>query len=423
MIPLLEGIKIVDLTSVILGPYATQILGDLGADVTKVEAPEGDGMRPIAPQALPGLSPLFANNNRNKRSIVLDLKSAEGCRDLEALITGADVFIHNMRQDALNRLGFSFEAVRGMNARTIYVACVGFGQEGPYAGQPAYDDVIQAASGIAGLFQMRDGTPVYPPSIIADKIVGLHAVYATLAAVLHRERTGAVSGYVEVPMYECMAAFCLNEHLHGATFGIDDWLGYQRALAKDRKPYRTADGFIGVLPYTVAHWQRVLHEVDRGDMASQPWFLDATERSRHFDRLYAVLSEVMPARTTAHWLETFKRLDIPHAPIRTIADLIADEHLNAVGLFTPNFDRPVPITRSVRLPIRFGGIGTKPDLPPPLLGADTETIRARLRQRPLPKHLAHARSDKTVADLENGAAAGSLDVVANANHLAHSKTV
>jgi crotonobetainyl-CoA:carnitine CoA-transferase CaiB-like acyl-CoA transferase len=382
VVPLLKGIKVVDLTAVILGPYATQVLGDLGADVIKVEPPEGDGMRPIAPQPLPGLSPLFANNNRNKASIVLDLKSTEGQSDLNALIADADVLIHNMRQYALDRLGFSYEAISAKNPRLVYVACVGFGREGPYAGQPAYDDVIQAASGVAGLFAMRDGTPIYPPSIIADKIVGLHAVYATLAAVLYRERSGQSPGYVEVPMFEAMAAFNLNEHLHGASFGLDDLVGYQRALAKDRKPYRTRDGFVGALPYTAAHWQRMFAEVGRAGLADEPWFRDPTERSKNFDRLYAFMSDIMPSRTTAEWLATFQRLDIPHAPIRTMRDLLHDEHLNAVGLFTPNFDRPTPIKRSVRLPISFSNVAREPDRPAPLLGEDTDTIRTRLRRRP-----------------------------------------
>ena len=224
MIPLLKGLRILDLTSVILGPYATQILGDLGAEVIKVEPPEGDSMRPVAPVAAPGLSAIFANFNRNKRSVVLDLKSEAGKAALRKLMPTADVFVHNMRQEAMDKLGFTFKAVREVNPRIIYAAAIGFGRHGRYAGKPAYDDVIQAASGFAGLFQMRDGAPLYAPSIAADKVSGLHLAYAVMAALLYRERTGEVPGYVEVPMFELMAAFSLSRahergHVRGGRQG------------------------------------------------------------------------------------------------------------------------------------------------------------------------------------------------------------
>ncbi len=210
MIPLLKGLRILDLTSVILGPYATQILGDFGAEVIKVEPPEGDSMRPVAPVMEGKVSAIFANNNRNKRSIVLDLKTQAGRAALMKLVPTADAFVHNMRQQALDKLGFTYEAVRAANPRIVYAAAVGFGRHGRYAGKPAYDDVIQAASGFAGLFQMRDGTPLYAPSIADDKVSGLHLAHALLAALLYRERTGKAPGYVEVPMFELMAAFSLS---------------------------------------------------------------------------------------------------------------------------------------------------------------------------------------------------------------------
>jgi len=374
MFPILNGIRILDLTAVILGPYGAQILGDLGADVIKIESPEGDNMRPIAPTALPGLSALFANNNRNKRSVRLDLKTPGGKRALQKLIPTADVLIHNMRQDALDKLGFGFEAARGLNAKLIYCAAVGFGRDGPYAGRPAYDDVIQAASGFAGLFELRDGTPQYAPSIIADKVTGLHLVYAVLAALLHRERSGSAPGYVEIPMFEAMTAFNLNEHLSGATWGDAETSGYQRATASDRRPYQTKDGWLGVLPYTAAHWAKVLAEIGKPDVVETSWFRDPTERSRNFDKLYGYLAEALPSRTTAEWLETFSRLDVPHAPVRSATDLLNDPHLAAVNFFTPNFASETPIVRTLRQPVDFDGLKQSPDLPPPLLGADTECI-------------------------------------------------
>jgi crotonobetainyl-CoA:carnitine CoA-transferase CaiB-like acyl-CoA transferase len=374
MVPLLDGIRILDLTSVILGPYGTQILGDLGADVIKIEQPDGDNMRPIAPTAEPGLSALFSNNNRNKRSVVLDLKSEGGQAALRKLVETADVLVHNMRQEAIDKLGFGFGPVRAINKDIIYAAAVGFGRGGPYGGLPAYDDIIQAASGFAGLFQMRDGTPVYAPSIVADKVMGLHLVYATLAALFHRQRTGTPPDYVEVPMFEAMTAFNLNEHLSGATFGDDTSLGYQRALATDRRPYQTKDGWVGVLPYTPAHWERVLREIGKGDVVEMGWFRDPTERSRNFDRLYGMLAQALPQRTTKEWLATFSRLDVPHSEVRLPRDLLADPHLAAVGFFTPNFSTPSPMRRSLRQAVTFDGVPVEPDRPPPRLGAHTSVV-------------------------------------------------
>ena len=378
MIPLLKDIRILDLTSVILGPYATQTLGDLGADVIKIESPDGDNMRPIAPVAEPGISALFSNNNRNKRSVVLDLKTDAGRAALSKLVQTADVLVHNMRQEAIDKLGFGFDAVRAMNARLIYCAAVGFGRAGPYAGKPAYDDVIQAASGFAGLFTVRDGAPMYAPSIIADKIVGLHLVSAVLAALFHRERTGVPPGYVEVPMFEAMVAFNLNEHLSGATFGDHSNTGYQRTMTPNRRPYRTADGWIGVLPYTPVHWVKVLGEIGLGHIPHETWFKDPTERSRNFDRLYGYLAEALPSRTSADWIATFERLDIPSAPVRSVTDLLADPHLNAVGMFEPDFApelaTPTKVQMTLRSAITFDGLDRGPDLPPPRLGADTESV-------------------------------------------------
>jgi crotonobetainyl-CoA:carnitine CoA-transferase CaiB-like acyl-CoA transferase len=354
MFPILKGIRILDLTAVILGPYGAQILGDLGAEIIKIEGPEGDSMRDIAPTAAPGMSAIFANNNRNKSSVALDLKSPGGKRALEKLIPTADV--------------------RALHPKLIYCAAVGFGRNGPYAGRPAYDDVIQAASGFAGLFAARDGTPLYAPSIIADKVTGLHLVYAVLAALLHRERSGEVPGYVEIPMFEAMTAFNLNEHLSGATWGDDTTAGYQRMLARDRRPLQTKDGWLGALPYTAAHWSKFFAEIGRAHLSKEAWFTNATERSRNFEKLYGTLAEVLPSRTTAEWIVIFKRLDIPHSVINTPSDLLRDPHLSAVDFFTPNYASESPVKRTLRQPISFGDLEKSPDLPPPILGADTDRI-------------------------------------------------
>jgi crotonobetainyl-CoA:carnitine CoA-transferase CaiB-like acyl-CoA transferase len=374
MIPLLKGVRILDLTSVILGPYATQILGDLGADVIKIEPPEGDSMRPVAPVGAPGISAIFANNNRNKRSVALDLKTEAGKAALMKLLPTADAIVHNMRQEAMDKLGFTFKAVRAVSPSIIYVAAVGFGRHGRYAGKPAYDDVIQAASGFAGLFEMRDGTPLYAPTIAADKISGLHLAYALLAALLCRELSGEVPGYVEVPMFELMAAFSLSEHLGAATFETSGSVGYTRVLSRGRRPYRTKDGWIGVLPYTQRNWTKVLREIGRAEVCEQSWFRDATERSRRVDDLYDILAAALPARTSAEWLALFKELDIPSQPVRKPGDLLADPHLADVGFFTPNFAGRSPLARTLRQAVNVEGFPVEPDLPPPALGADTADV-------------------------------------------------
>jgi crotonobetainyl-CoA:carnitine CoA-transferase CaiB-like acyl-CoA transferase len=374
MIPLLKGLRIIDLTAVILGPYATQILGDLGADVIKIEPPDGDSMRPVAPVAAPGMSAIFANNNRNKRSVTLDLKSGAGRAALRKLLTTADALVHNMRQEALDKLGFTYAAVREINPTIVYAAAVGYGRHGRYAGKPAYDDVIQAGSGFAGLFQMRDGAPLYAPTIAADKVSGLHLAYAVLAALLYRERVKASPGYIEVPMFEAMAAFSLSEHLAAATFEEQGPVGYVRVLSPSRKPYKTKDGWVGVLPYSAANWRKVLAEVGREDVTAAPWFDDATERSRRVDTLYDILAQALPARTTAEWLVIFERLDIPAQPVRTPADLLSDAHLHDVGFFQTNFATPTPVKRTLRQAVNMEAVVTEPDRAPPMLGADTADI-------------------------------------------------
>jgi crotonobetainyl-CoA:carnitine CoA-transferase CaiB-like acyl-CoA transferase len=374
MIPLLKGLRILDLTSVILGPYATQILGDFGAEVIKIEPPEGDSMRLVAPVMEGKVSAIFANSNRNKRSVVLDLKSEAGRAALMKLVPTADAFVHNMRQQALDKLGFTYKAVRAANPRIVYAAAVGFGRHGRYAGKPAYDDVIQAASGFAGLFQMRDGTPLYAPTIAADKVSGLHLAHAVLAALLYRERSGKAPGYVEVPMFELMAAFSLSEHLSHATFEDAGKVGYVRVLSIGRKPYRTKDGWVGVLPYTERNWTKILLEIGRPDVVALDWFKNATERSKRVDELYAILAEVLPSRTSAEWLALFERLDIPHSPVRTPEDLLDDPHLADVGFFQTRFARDTPVRRTLRQAVNVEEVGGDPDLPPPPLGADTADV-------------------------------------------------
>ncbi|MDX2155716.1 MAG: CoA transferase [Hyphomicrobiaceae bacterium] len=378
MYPLLKGLRIVDITTILLGPFATQILGDMGADVIKIEAPDGDQNRWNPPFGEPGIGAGFANNNRNKRSLSLDLKREEAKEILRRLIGTADALVHNMRQDALDRLGFGWEACRALNPRLVYCAALGYGSDGPYSGKPAYDDIIQAAGGIAGLTWARDGAPAYHPTVTADKVGALHVVYAVLAALLHRERTGGQGQLVEMPMLEATAAFSLNENLMGATYEDDGALGYHRTMSRNRKPYPTKDGYIALLPYTTAQWRRVLDALGREDITSAAWFESNTERSKRADELYAVLAASLGSRTSVEWLALFERLDVPCGPVHTLSALLDDPHLAAVGFFEPCYSTPTPARRALRQPVLWRGLEREPDRPAPRLGADSATLLAEL---------------------------------------------
>ena len=374
MYPLLKGLRVVDITTIILGPFATQILGDMGADVIKIEAIDGDMNRAIPPHGAPGIGGVYANNNRNKRSLAVDLKQEAGKEVLRRLVRTSDALVHNMRQDALDRLGFGWQAVHALNPRLVYCAALGYGSDGPYAGKPAYDDIIQAAGGIAGMTARRDGVPAYHPTVTCDKVSALYVVYAVLAALLHRERTGGQGQLVEMPMLEAMASFTLNEHLMGATFSQDGATGYHRTLSRNRKPYETKDGWIAVLPYTTQQWSRVLNALGRADVVAEPWFASNSERSKRSDELYGILAGSLGSRTSREWLALFEELDIPCGPVNTLDGLLDDPHLAAVGFFEPHFEAPTPIRRTLRQPVLWRGLAREDDRVPPALGQDTRGL-------------------------------------------------
>jgi crotonobetainyl-CoA:carnitine CoA-transferase CaiB-like acyl-CoA transferase len=378
MYPLLAGLRIIDITTIVLGPYATQFLGDLGAEVIKIETVDGDMNRYTPPTTGPGLGAVFVNNNRNKRSLALDLKQEDGKEVLRRLIKTGDALVHNMRQDALDRLGFSWETAHALNPRLVYCAALGYGSDGPYSGKPAYDDIIQASSGLAGLTHRRDGTPAYHPTVTADKAGALHVVYAVLAALLHRERTGGQGQLVEMPMFEAMAAFSLNEHLMGASFAVDGPTGYHRTLSQNRKPFATRDGWIALLPYTQTQWTRVLSLLGREDIAAEPWFSNNAERSKRSDELYAIIAASLGGRTSAEWIADFEKADVPCGVVHTPDSLLDDPHLKAVGFFEPRFEGETGIVRTLRQPVIFRGLDTAPDRAPPSLGADTRSLLADL---------------------------------------------
>jgi crotonobetainyl-CoA:carnitine CoA-transferase CaiB-like acyl-CoA transferase len=350
----LSGVRVVDMTTVAMGPYATQILGDMGADVVKVESKEGDVFRNAAPARHPGMGAAFMNLNRNKRSIALDLKSDEGMSLLLELLADADVFVSNTRPQALRKLGLDYEALKARNPRLIHCGTYGFSEKGPYAGKPAFDDVIQAMSGLAAL-QGHNSTegPEYVNTIMADKCAGLTAAWAISMALYEREKSG-LGQAIEVPMFETMVSFNLLEHLAGQTFRPKTSnMGYERILSPHRRPYRTRDGYIGLLPYTTAQWTRFFEIAGTPEHAQDPRFSDPVKRSENINALYAILAELVAQRTTAEWQELLKNADIPMAPILSADDLLEDPHLKAVGFFA-EVDHPTegPI-RSVGIPVTF----------------------------------------------------------------------
>jgi crotonobetainyl-CoA:carnitine CoA-transferase CaiB-like acyl-CoA transferase len=373
MIPLLQGTKVLEISTVVMGPLAGQILADLGAEVVKVEPLEGDIARASHPQAA-GMGALFVNNNRNKKAIAIDLKRPEASAVIARMIGQTDILLHNLRPDAAARLGIGFEAAAALNPRLIYCSAAGFGERGPYRNRPAYDDIIQAASGLAGLSNSPGDEPRFVPTILADKICALHAVYGMLAALVARDRGREGAIHVQVPMFEAMTAFLLNEHLAAATFSAEGEPGYPRLLSEHRRPHRTSDGWIAVLPYTGEHWRRFLSEAGRPQICAEPWFADATARQERIGYLYSVAASVLPERTTAEWMETLTRLDIPCAEINRLEDLLHDPHLSAVDFFATDPSYPPEIVRALPQPVHFAGIEALPDHPPPALGADTRDL-------------------------------------------------
>jgi crotonobetainyl-CoA:carnitine CoA-transferase CaiB-like acyl-CoA transferase len=370
----LKGIRVLDLTAVVLGPLATQMLADYGADVIKVEPPEGDMMRANGISQHPGMSSIFLAVNRNKRSLAIDLKSPEGLAALRALIPSVDVVVHNMRVAAIERLGLGYEAVSRLNPKVVYCAATGFGQDGPHRDKPAFDDIIQAACGLAGVNSLGRDEPDYTPSLIADKTTGLAVCNAVLAALLHRERSGE-GQYVEVPMLETMAAFVLAEHMGGMTFqGSTVKAGYPRLLEGGRKPARTRDGWISMLPYTERHWQAFFAEVGHPELIERYNIANRQERNTHVKALYGHLRELTPLKTTAEWMALCETLDIPATPIYALDDLPSHPHLKAVGFFE-DAEHPTegPI-RQVRPTTRFSATPTRVYRQAPTVGQHTSEI-------------------------------------------------
>lgn len=383
--PLLQGVKVVDLTSVVFGPYATQILADLGAEVIKVESPgSGDAFRWSGKAAAtPGMSPGFMAINRGKRSIALDLKQPADLQVIKVLLADADVFVLNVRGKAVERLGLEYDAVRAIKPDIVYAHCVGFGQDGPYADLQAYDDVIQAASGTATLLSRVDGNPSprYLPSLIADKVAGLHAAYAVLAAVIHRMRTGE-GQKVEIPMFEAFTNFMLLEHFAGLTFDPPNApVGYFRQIDPDRQPFPTSDGHISIVAYSDEAWPRVFAVLEASEVLDDERFATRGLRAKNLALLYRAMARLTPSFTTAELLARCHAAQIPAQPVRDLGDIKGDPHLQATGFFSrqqhPNEGGWFAMTP----PVRFSAVEPAAVQAAPLLDEQGDAVRAQSSPR------------------------------------------
>lgn len=370
----LKGVRVIDLTSVLMGPYATQIFADLGAEVIKVESPDGDTTRAIPPGPEPGRGAMFMHVNRGKRSVRLDLKQPAARAALLKLCEGADVFIHSMRGRAIARLGLDYEAVKAVNPRIIYANLYGFGRGGPYADYPAYDDIVQAASGIVALqAHLSGGTPTYLATVVADKVAGLTATYAVMAALFHRERTGE-GQEIEVPMFETLTSFAMVEHLCGALFDPPIGpTGYPRVLSEERRPYATRDGHIAVMIYNDRQWRSFFDAIGNPDWSTDPMFASLTTRTQNIGAVLGRLAETIATRTTEEWMVLFNKAECPAMPILSLDDLMHDPHLEATGFW---HEADTPFGR-VRMPggiPHFSASPGAPGAPGTALGEDTIAV-------------------------------------------------
>ncbi len=370
----LAGIRVIDLTTVVLGPFATQILGDMGADVIKIEAPVGDACRWIGPSRTKGMGAYFGMLNRNKRSVVLDLKRQPAKDALLRLIDGADVFVHNMRLGAAERLGLGYKALAARNPRLVYACASGFRKGSAKQEHPAFDDLIQGMSGLAALNAGPDGAPRYVPSVVVDKLTGQTLASMIGMALFHRERTGE-GQEVHVPMLETMLSFLLVEHMWGAVINQPELgLGYPRMLTPHRRPYATRDGYISVIAVSDAHWRRLFEAMGRAALIDDPRFATIAARSDNVDALYGVLSEGMRERNSAEWLEILSALDIPCGPANTLADVLDDAYLRETGFFQ-SLQHPIEGDVTITaIPARFSASPPSVRSLWPALGQHTEAV-------------------------------------------------
>ena len=374
--PPLHGIRVIDMSSVLMGPFASQALGDMGADVIKIEAPAGDVVRQIGPARHADMGPIFLNTNRNKRSVVLDLKHADGVAALKRLLGDADVLLYNVRPQAMTRLGLDYDSVRALNPRLVYAGVFGFGQDGPYAARPAYDDLIQGAATLPYLMARASGDiPRYVPTAVADRIVGQVAVGAILDSLLARQRTG-LGDRVDIPMFETMVGFVLGDHLGGLTYDPPlDGGGYARQLSPERRPYRTRDGYICALVYNDKQWAGFLRGIGRSTLPQEdPRFASFASRAAHIDHVYGWLAQVFEQRSTQEWFDLLQEADVPCMPMHDLHSVLSDPHLLATGFFQTMEHPSEGTVRSMRLAPRWQTAQIATPRPAPRLGEHTRQV-------------------------------------------------
>lgn len=375
----LHGTRILDLTSVVVGPAATWRLGQYGAEIIKVESPEGDLMR-----GLGGLSPTgqhagaYLHLNRGKRNICLNLKSPGASEVMHRLIGWADVIVANMRPSALKRLGLDPETLRAAHPQKIYCLLTGYGSDGPYAGYPTYDSVVQGAVGLPGLALARDGVPRYVPLLICDHVVGEIAAGAIMAALLNRQRTGE-GVTLEVPMFETMSTMVLQEHLAAQSFDPPVGpFGDQRLLSPHNQPVQTQDGFLSITINTDPQVRAFLAATGRESLADDPRFSSVAARAVHVAEWFEVRGAPLTGKTSEDWLAIFRSADIAAMPIHSIESLSKDPHLTAVSLITQEEHPTEGRAAVIRSSIRVDGGYLSPREPSAPRGWNTDDILREL---------------------------------------------
>ena len=373
----LKGLRVLDLTTVLMGPYATQLMADLGADVVKIESPSGDTVRGIGPMRNPGMGYIFLHVNRNKRSLVLDLKKPEGLEAFYRLARTADVVVYNIRPQAMKRLGIHYERLKADNPGIIYAGLYGYSESGPYAGKPAYDDLIQGACAVPDLVaRSSGGEPRYVPLTLADRTVGLMGSNTILSAVIARSLTGE-GQEIEIPMFETMVQYVMSDHLSGETFvppiGPS---GYPRLLVKERKPYKTLDGYVCVLVYNDRQWRAFLGLIGKPELfIDDPRFGGIGARTQHIDELYAMVGQEMATKTNAEWLNLLEGADIPCMPLQDIDSLVDDPHLKAMGMIKTVIHPTEGEIRQIGVPVKLSATPVLTEQrPAPGLGQHSEEV-------------------------------------------------
>ncbi|KAF0957828.1 Cinnamoyl-CoA:phenyllactate CoA-transferase [Rhodococcus sp. T7] len=378
----LSGIRVVENASIVLGPLTCQYLAAMGADVIKIEPPSGDMTRRIGPRRAEGMGALFMTNNRNKRSVVLDLKSPDGQEALRRIVDTADVFVHSVRTAAARRIGLVYEELSARNPGLVFCHVAGFSDGGPYGPNPAYDDIVQALSGLAMLQRVVTGEPRYVPSILADKITAVHAAFAISSALLERSRTG-LGQAVDVTMLETMTAFVSAEHLWGHAFNPPlGPMGYEPVVTAARRPFQTVDGYLALMPYSDAQWIRFFEIVERYDVLADARYTTLAGRQENVALVWNELGIEVAKRTTAEWSEILEKEDIPYAQVNSLEDLLDDPHLEAIGFWRMISD---PDGGQLRVPgdgTAFSRSVSPAPAPPPHLGAHTREVLSEVGLSP-----------------------------------------